>query len=92
MDNIHAELFKQMNKQQDKPQIGCAPYYVNISARICELCEAIKHYSTESDKHDKILLWCKEIIYLNEVDRHLRYDEKCKTWREDKKGYLHEMP
>lgn len=75
-----------------KQPIGCCPYYVSISARICELCEAIESYSTIPDKHDQITLWCKEIIYLNEMDRSLRYDEKCKVWREDRKGHLHEMP
>jgi len=74
-----------------KPPIGCSPYYVSISARICELCEAIKTYSTISDKHDKIKLWCKEIMLLNEVDRNLRYEEKQKVWAEDHRGNLHEM-
>ena len=66
-----------------KPQIGCSPYYVNISARICELCEAIKRYSTEPDKHDKIRLWVQEILCLIEVDRTLRYAEKRKVFFEE---------
>lgn len=74
-----------------KPPTGCSPYYVAISARICELCEAIKTYSTISDKHNKIKLWCKEIMLLNEVDRNLRYEEKQKVWAEDHKGNLHEI-
>ena len=77
---------------QGKPALGASPYYVNISARICELCEAIKRYSTETGKHNKIALWCKEILYLNEVDRNLRYDESCKVWIENKNGTLKEMP
>lgn len=76
----------------EKPPLGCAPYYVGISARICELCEAIKRHSTETGKHNQIALWCKEIMYLNEMDRNLRYDEKCKVWKEDKHGNLQEMP
>ena len=76
----------------EKPPLGCAPSYVYISARICELCEAIKRYSTETGKHNKIALWCKEIMLLNEMDRNLRYDEKCKVWKEDKDGNLQEMP
>ena len=76
----------------DKPPLGCAPSYVYISARICELCEAIKRYSTETGKHNQIALWCKEIMYLNEMDRNLRYEEKRKVWKEDKHGNLQEMP
>lgn len=75
-----------------KPPLGCAPSYVYISARICELCEAIKRYSTETGKHNQIALWCKEIMYLNEMDRNLRYEEKSKVWKEDKDGKLQEMP
>lgn len=75
-----------------KPPLGCAPSYVYISARICELCEAIKQHSTETGKHNQIALWCKEIMYLNEMGRNLRYDEKCKVWKEDKHGNLQEMP
>ena len=75
-----------------KPPIGCPPYYVSTSARICELCDAIKRYSIETDKHNKIALWCKEIMYLNEMDRNLRYEEKSKVWKEDKDGHLQEIP
>lgn len=74
-----------------KPPLGCSPYYVGIDARICQLCEAIKEYSTYSCKHDQIRMWCKEILLLNEVDRMLRHEEKQKVWLEDEKGYLHEM-
>lgn len=76
----------------DKPPLGCAPYYVGISARICDLCEAIKRYSTAGGKHDKIKLWALEILQLNEMDRNLRYEEKRKVWKEDKHGKLQEMP
>ena len=75
-----------------KPPLGCAPYYVGISARICALCEAIKRYSTAGGKHDKIKLWAYEILQLNEMDRNLRYEEKRKVWKEDKHGKLQEMP
>ena len=76
----------------DKPPLGCAPSYVYISARICELCEAIKRYSTETGKHNKIKLWAYEILQLNEMDRTLRYEEKRKVWKEDADGKLQEMP
>ena len=82
---------KRVEPIEDKPPIGCSPYYVSVSARICEFCEAIKRYSTVSGKHNQIRLWCKEIMYLNEMDRTLRYDEKQKVWTEDHKGKLHEM-
>ncbi len=71
----------------DKPPLGCKPYYIYIGPRIEDLCSAIvRHYAAGKVNHDKILLWCKEIIYLNEMYRNLRYDEKCKVWREDKDG------
>lgn len=76
----------------EKPPLGCAPYYVGISARICDLCEAIKRYSTAGGKHDKIKLWAYEILQLNEMDRNLRHEEKRKVWKEDKHGKLQEMP
>ena len=71
--------------------LGCSPYYVNTSARICELCEAIKRYATESGKHNQIKLWAAEIQYLNEMDRMLRRIEKEKTWVDDKDGKLKEV-
>ena len=74
-----------------KPPLGCSPYYVNISARICELCDAIKRHSTEKGFHNKILLWAKEIIYLNEMDRSLKHDEKQRTWVENRDGTLKEI-
>ncbi len=75
----------------EKPPLGCAPYYIAISARICELCEAIKRYSTESRKHNLIKLWVAEIQYLNEMDRMLRRVEAEKTWVEEKDGTLKEV-
>ena len=75
----------------DKPPLGCSPYYVSTSARICELCEAIKRSSTESGKHNQIKLWAAEIQYLNEMDRMLRRVEAEKTWVEEKDGTLKEV-
>ena len=77
----------------EKPPLGCQPYYVYIGPRIEDLCNAIvRCYADEKPNHNKIALWCKEILYLNEMDRNLRYDEKCKVWKEDKDGTLKEMP
>lgn len=83
-DRPHVEL-------NHKPPLGCSPYYVSTSARICELCEAIKRSSTESGKHNQIKLWAAEIQYLNEMDRMLRQVESEKTWVEDKDGTLKEV-
>lgn len=82
---------KRVEPYSEKPPTGCSPYYVNISARICELCESIKRYSTETGKHNQIKLWLSEIMYLNEMDRNLRHIEKEKTWMEQKDGTLKEM-
>ena len=59
-----------------KPTLGCSPYYVNISARICELCEAIKRYSTEKGYVDRIRLWCREIALLTVMNDMLRQSEE----------------
>lgn len=75
----------------DRPIMGCSPYYVSISARVCELCEAIKRYSAESGKHNQIKLWTTEIMLLNEVDMTLRRVEKEKVWVEDRRGMLKEV-
>ena len=75
----------------EKPPLGCSPYYVNSSARICELCEAIKRASTQSGKHNQIKLWVAEIQYLNEMDRMLRRVEAEKVWVEEKDGTLKEV-
>ena len=82
---------KRVEPYGTKPPVGCSPYYVSISARICELCEAIKRYSTEKGKHNQIKLWAAEIMYLNEVDRFLKRVSEEKTWVEQKDGTLKEM-
>ena len=79
------------NPVQKKPLLGCSPYYVSSSARICELCEAIKRASTQSGKHNQIKLWAAEIQYLNEMDRRLRRVEAEKTWVEEKDGTLKQV-
>jgi len=71
--------------------LGCSSYGLSISVRICELCEAIKRYATESGKHDRIKLWAAEIQYLNEMGRMLSRIEKEKTFVEDKDGTLKEV-
>lgn len=71
--------------EKRKPPLGCAPYYVHVSSRICELCEAIKRYSTEKGKHDKIKLWAQEILMLNELDRNMAYVSKQKVFFGDDK-------
>lgn len=76
--------------ETSKPPLGCSPYYVSISARICELCEAIKRHSTEKGKHNQIKLWAIEILNLNEMDRTLDRVSKEKTWVEEKDGTLKE--
>lgn len=82
-----------MEQSAEKPPLGCKPYYAYIGPRIEDLCDAIvRHYAAGKVNHDKIVLWCKEIMYLNEMDRNLRYEEKCKVWKEDKHGNLQEMP
>lgn len=82
---------KRVEPYKGKPPVGCSPYYVSISARICELCEAIKRKSTENGKHNQIKLWATEILYLNEMDRDLKRVEKEKTWVEKKDGTLEEV-
>lgn len=76
-----------------KPPLGCAPRYTYVVSRIEDLCKAIvRCYADWKPNHNKIALWCKEIMYLNEMDRSLRYEEKRKVWREEKDGNLQEMP
>ena len=82
---------KRVEPYKEKPPIGCSPYYVNISARICELCESIKRYSTENGKHNQIKLWATEILCLNEMDRSLRRVSEEKTWVEQNDGTLKEV-
>ena len=102
--NVNESLFHAINgsKPEDgydpqyafeKPPLGCKPYYVYIGPRIEDLCNAIvRCYADGRPNHNKIALWCKEILCLNEMYRNLRYDEKCKVWKEDKDGTLKEMP
>lgn len=76
-----------------KPPLGCPPRYTYVCSRIEDLCNAIvRCYADWKPNHNKISLWCKEIMYLNEMDRNLRYEEKRKVWKEDKDGKLQEMP
>lgn len=76
-----------------KPPLGCPPRYTYVGSRIEDLCNAIvRCYADWKPNHNKIALWCKEIMYLNEMDRDLRYEEKCKVWKEDANGKLQEMP
>ena len=87
----HACGFEKRAEPHKKPPLGCPPYYVSSSARICELCEAIKRASTQSGKHNQIKLWATEIQYLNEMDRMLRRVEEEKVWVENKDGTLKEV-
>lgn len=76
-----------------KPPLGCAPRYTYVCSRIEDLCNAIvRCYADWKPNHNKIALWCKEIMYLNEMDRSLRYEEKRKVWKEDKDGHFQEVP
>lgn len=76
-----------------KPPLGCAPRYTYVCSRIEDLCNAIvRCYADWKPNHNKIAMWCKEIMYLNEMDRSLRYEEKRKVWKEDKDGHLQEVP
>ena len=76
-----------------KPPLGCPPHYTYVSSRIEDLCNAIvRCYADWKPNHNKIALWCKEIMYLNEMDRNLRYEEKRKVWKEDKDGHFQEVP
>ena len=83
--------FEKREESYKKPPLGCSPYYVNVSARICELCEAIKRNATETGKHNQIKLWATEIQYLNEMDRMLQRTAEEKTWIEKKDGTLKEV-
>lgn len=65
----------------DKPAMGCRPYYVAVSDRIAELCEAIKR--AEGGKNDQVRMWATEIQLLNEVDRHMRHISKQKVFFEE---------
>jgi len=76
-----------------KPPLGCPPHYTYVCSRIEDLCNAIvRCYADWKPNHNKIALWCKEIMLLNEMDRNLRYEEKRKVWKKDEDGKLQEMP
>jgi Zn ribbon nucleic-acid-binding protein len=81
---------KRVEPYKNKPPTECSPYYVNISARIRELCEAIKRHAAENGKHNQIKLWATEILCLNEMDRTLQRVAKEKTWVVQKDGTLKE--
>lgn len=82
---------EERNKRMDrKPPLGCKPYYVVISERVDELCDAIRRSAGEKCKHNQVKLWTHEIHLLNEMDRMLRRVEAEKTWVEDKDGMLKE--
>jgi hypothetical protein len=82
---------KEMLNEIHRQAKGCKPYYVAMSQRICELCEAIKRFSEEgSSNHDQIKLWATEIQLINEMERILRRVEKEKVFVEDERGMLHE--
>ena len=83
--------FENRVEPQEKPPIGCAPYYVRISERVQELTGAIRRNIAEPKKHNQIKLLAAEIQYLNEMDRMLRRVEKEKTWVEQKDGTLKEV-
>ena len=85
------ECVNNYNIPQKKPPIGCKPYYVAISERIGELCEAIRRCAGEKEKHNQVKLWVNEIHLLNEIDRILRRVEAEKTWIEEKDGTLKEV-
>lgn len=79
------------NISKKKPPIGCKPYYVAISERINELCDAIHRSTAERGNHNLLKLWVTEINLLNEMDRILRRVEAEKTWIENKDGTLKEV-
>lgn len=77
---------------EKRPPEGVDPYYVHIAWRAKNLCEAIVKQLEGSDPdHNRIRLWCYELIQLNELDRNLRYQEKQKMWAEDRHGRLFEI-
>lgn len=48
----------------DKRPLGVPPYYINVSARIAELSEAIYRYAGEPMRSSTPLIkeWAKEIV------------------------------
>lgn len=83
--------YEEQEEPYKKPPTGCKPYYVAISERVDELCEAISRNAGEKEKHNQIKLWTTEIHMLNEMDRTLRRVEAEKTWVEDEDGTLKEI-
>lgn len=83
--------YEEKDEPDKKPPQGCKPYYVSISERITELCEAIDRNAAEKEKHNQVKLWTTEILLLNEMDRTLRRVEAEKTWFENKDGTLKEV-
>lgn len=79
------------DSMQQKPVVGCKPYYVAISERVDVLCDAIRISAGEKGKHNQIKLWSTELQLLNEMDRMLRRVEAEKTWIEEKDGTLKEV-
>ena len=67
----------------DKPPAGCAPYYVRVHERICELCKAIMRHAGRADGHKNIRLWTTEIMFLTELDRCMRKQEKMEIFDEE---------
>lgn len=75
----------------NKPPLGCKPYYVAISERMSELCEAIDRNASEEETHNQTRLWITELHMLNEMDRMLRRVEKEKVYVEDDTGGMKEV-
>ena len=75
----------------NKPPLGCKPYYVAISERMSELCEAIDRNASEEERHNQTRLWITELHMLNEMDRMLRRVEKENVYVEDDTGGMKEV-
>lgn len=75
----------------NKHSLGCKPYYVAISERMSELCEAIERNASGEEMHNKTRLWIAELHMLNEMDRTLRRVEKEKVYVEDDTGGMKEV-
>ena len=72
-------------KKKEKNYYDPAPTSLNISARICELCEAIKGYVGYSDTYEKIRLCAYEIICMNQVNKTMHYLSKRSATIENEK-------
>ena len=52
-----------MRKTNDKPELGCKPYYIASRDRVSELAQAIDRNSENIDvEYNKIEMWATEII------------------------------